>query len=248
MLKLFTITATTALILQLADVAQAELVPVLEDESVYGQVNDPNFNLDATSFNGGLFSGVDGGFTPTPARFYLKFQLPPYEKGTEIDSATLTGFYYDDYNINDNDLHGIYFVSSDTWSESTITWNNQPGQAFGLSETSFDAAQTSGRFVNFDLTRIVNQEYKGDGVVSLLVHANQESVIRNNQNWEYFVEKEFDSTKAFRLEVESADEMTQVPEASAILGLILFSLGSLHKGLNYWLGKHKNNRAWGITP
>ena len=244
MLKLLLI-GTTALTIQLADVAQAELViPVLEDESVYGRLDNPNFNLDETSFNGGLFSGVDGGFTPTPARFYLKFQLPPYVKGTDLRSATLTGFYYDDYDINDNDLHGIYFVSSDTWSESTITWNNQPGQAFGIREASFDAAQTSGRFIDLDLTQIVNREYKGDGLLSLLVHADRESVIRDNRNWEYFVEKEFDSTKAFRLEVEIANETAKVPEASATLGLIVFALGSvLYKGkLYHCLDKRKINR------
>jgi hypothetical protein len=178
------------------------VVPVVEDESVYLKASNPNYNLNGSSIRGGLFSGVDGGLTPSPARFYLKFQLPTYVPGTKITSATLTGYYNDDYNPTDDGTHGIYFVADDSWSESTITWNNQPGQAYGLSEAGFDAAKADvGTFVSWDITNIVNQEYQGDGTLSLLFHANNEGVYPENQNWEYFAEKEFDSTKAFQIKL-----------------------------------------------
>jgi len=177
-------------------------VPVAEDESVYAQEGNPNYNLDGSSYGGGLFTGVDGGDTASPARFYLKFDLPEFVPGTQVTSATLTGYYNDDYDPLDDGTHGIYFVASDNWSESTITWENQPGQAYGVPEASLDTAKvTVGNFINWDITNIVNQEYQGDGVLSLLFHANAEGLVATNRNWEYFAEKEFDSAKAFRLKL-----------------------------------------------
>lgn len=178
-------------------------VPVVGDESVYSSYNDPNDNfLTRSSVRGGLFTGVDGGISPSPARFYLKFNLPEFDPATQITAAKLTGFYNDDYDSADDRTHGIYFVASDTWSESTITWDNQPGQAYGVPEASFDAAKaTVGSFIDWDITKIVNQEYQGDGVLSLLFHANAEGLVADNRNWEYFAEKEFDSAKAFRIQL-----------------------------------------------
>jgi len=177
-------------------------IPVAEDESVYAREGDLNFNLHGSSHGGGLFTGVDGGNTASPARFYLKFDLPELIPGTQVTSATLTGYYNDNYTPVDDGTHGIYFVASDNWSESTITWENQPGQAYGVSEASLDAAKaTVGSFINWDITNIVNQEYQGDGVLSLLFHANAEGLVSTNQNWEYFAEKEFDSAKAFRIKL-----------------------------------------------
>ena len=186
------------------------IIPVSEDESVVtSATGDPTVNLSESSFNGGLYSGGDGGNYQSAARFYLKFNLPEPLANTEVISATLTGFYYDDFDENDDGTHGIYFVSSDSWSESTITFENQPGQAFGLPEATFDAAEANpGGFISWDLTPIVNQEYQGDGTLSLLFHAAQESVISDNRNFEYFVEKEYDSSKAFRLEITTAEADT----------------------------------------
>lgn len=188
-------------------------IPVTEDESVVTSAGgDPTINLNESSINGGLYSGVDGGVYQSAARFYLKFELPEYVDNTEITSATLTGFYYDDFDADDDGIHNVYFVASDSWSESSVTFSNQPGQAFGIPEASFDAAEaTPGHFVSLDLTSIANQEYKGDGTLSLLVHADGESVSSENRNFEYFVEKEYDSSKAFQLEVTMAGDKS-VPE------------------------------------
>lgn len=187
---------------EIEPVQETLTIPVLEDESVYLRQNDSDFNLDGSSYRGGLFTGVDGAVTASPARFYLKFDLPTFEPGTKVTAATLTGYYNTDYDPADDGTHGIYFVASDSWSESNITWDNQPSQAYGLSEATFNATdETVGSFVSWDLTHIVNQEYQGDGLLSLLFHAHAEGLVSENRNWEYFAEKEFDPTKAFRLEL-----------------------------------------------
>lgn len=184
-------------------------VPVLEDESVYSRQSDPNYNLSGNTVRGGLYSGVDGALTASPARFYLKFRLPNLMPGTKIVSAKLIGYYNDDFDATDDGDHGIYYVGSDSWSESNITWNDQPGQFFGTAEASFHAAAaTVGSFINSDITPIVNQIYQTDPdhLISLLFHAENESQDSTNKNWEYFAEKEFDPTKAFRIELTVAPE------------------------------------------
>lgn len=184
-------------------------LPVIDDESVYLKRSDPDYNLNLNTSKGGLFTGVDGAISDSPARFYIKFPIPTFVLGTKVVSAKLIGYYNDDYDPNDDDYHGIYYVGSDSWTESTITWNNQPGQFFGISEAGFNAATaTVGSFISWDVTPIVNQVYEGDPdrLISFLFHASRESTTSTNRNWEYFVEKDYDPSKAFRIELTVAPE------------------------------------------
>lgn len=183
--------------------------PVVDDESVYLRQSDPDYNLNLNTFRGGLYTGVDGAISQSPARFYVKFPLPALVPGTKVVSAKLIGYYNEDYDANDDDYHGIYYVGSDSWTESTITWDNQPGQFFGISEASFNAATaTVGSFISWDVTPIVNQVYEGDPdrLISFLFHASRESTTSTNRNWEYFAEKDYAPTKAFRIELTIAPE------------------------------------------
>lgn len=183
--------------------------PVIDDESVYLRRSDLDYNLNLNTHRGGLFTGVDGAIIDSSARFYVKFPLPTLVRGTKVVSAKLIGYYNDDYDANDDDYHGIYYVGSDSWTESTLTWNNQPGQFFGISEASFNAATAIvGSFISWDVTPIVNQVYEGDPdrLISFLFHASRESTTSTNRNWEYFAEKEYDPTKAFRIELTIAPE------------------------------------------
>jgi hypothetical protein len=60
-------------------------------------------------------------------RFYVKFDLTPFQYASAITSATLDLHCYTvtDYipGVNDVELYG---VGNNNWSESTITWYNQP--------------------------------------------------------------------------------------------------------------------------
>jgi len=64
-------------------------------------------------------------------------------------------------NAAQNSLH---FVSDDTWSESTITWSNQPG-ATTLLETKA-VPLVSGQWLEYDVTAIAQAELAGDGILS----------------------------------------------------------------------------------
>lgn len=224
------------ILLKMVDVGQAATLtlPVLDDESVVLPCGGCDYNINNSSFRGGLFSGVDAGISNSPAYFYLKFQLPTYVAQTQVTSAVLTGYYNDDYDEENDGSHGIYLVPGydvvpgiyDGWSESTLTWDNQPFNYQYFRDykriANFNAAQAKvGTFVSWDITLAVNSEYQGDGVLSLLFRPDNDVLERTNRNWEYFAEKEFDSTKAFRLEVTIA----AVPESTSALGSLVAAPG-----------------------
>jgi len=60
--------------------------------------------------------------------------------------------------------NALHFVSDDSWSENSITWNNQPGEDNLIST---DDVPIFGQWLEIDITALVNTEIMGDGVLSL---------------------------------------------------------------------------------
>jgi hypothetical protein len=174
------------------------VVPVAQDESVCSFA--PEKNYAANTNRGGLFVGSDGTGTGV-SRFYLMFDIPASIKPDDIVGASLWATYFDDLDRRDNGVSRIHFVASDDWTEDSLTWENQPGPTFGVPEATFDArAANVGDVVKFDVSSIVKQEVSaGDRLVSFLFAASNESATRENRNWEYFAEREFNPDKAFHL-------------------------------------------------
>ncbi len=90
-------------------------------------------------------------------RTFLKFDLTSY---TSISSARLFVYGSAQQGMNIN----AYKVSPDTWSESTITWNNAP--TFG---TYIGAASvgTSDQWYEIDVTSAAKDEITGNGTFSI---------------------------------------------------------------------------------
>lgn len=179
------------------------VLPVAEDESVLSFAPDKNY--DGNLNRGGLFVGADGTGTGV-SRFYLKFNVPEFVEPDDVQSATLWATYLDDLDRSDNGLHRIHFVGADDWSEDAITWDNQPGPSFGTPEATFDSgASKPGDLLTFDVGNIVREQLKlGDRVISFMFSAANESAGRDNRNWEYFAEREFDPNRAFHLTLATA--------------------------------------------
>jgi hypothetical protein len=176
------------------------IVPVAEDESVISGAPDKNY--DDNYLRGGLYAGVDGGLSG-PSRFYLKFDLPAYDDSLVLKKATLIGHHADDFDPANNGTDAIFFVAGDDWSEKTLDWSNQPGHAYGSPEAMVDMNNAPvGKDIKVDLTNTVRSQFQGDGVLSLMFQASNESVDPTNTNWEYFTEKEADPANAFRLELQ----------------------------------------------
>lgn len=204
------------LLLQTPEVARAVPIPVIEDASVLSDA--PSANQNANTFLGGLFTGTAG--SPERARFYLKFDLPTFAPETRIGAATLTGTYTDDLFDPVDGSHAIRFVSDDSWSELSITWNNQPsaGDVAAVWDPSLAPVQPVAQ--SFDLTALVDQQYRGDGVISLMFSALDEG---QDQTWEYWSSKEHATAAPFTLDVT----IVPVPEpgAGALLvgGLVMLA-------------------------
>jgi len=113
-------------------------------------------------------------------RMYLKFDLSSLPDGVRINSARL--FLYcskvTDPLAGASDLE-IREVLDDTWTESSITWNNQPAYGSLLDTKLVD---TAGIWWDLDVTSFVQGEFTGDKVVSLLG-----KMIIENEYWDRHV-------------------------------------------------------------
>lgn len=216
MRKMAQVFAVFTLLVALSPRAEASPILVSADATVAGGLF-AGVNFGDADGRGGLLSGRDGSAIFGPYRFYLMFALPLFAPETVISSATLQGFYNDDWDTFDDRTHSFYQAPTN-WTESTITWNNQPGSTGGPLAV-FDARQaTPGTFQSWDVTSTVNTAYLQQMLLfSLLFRADNEALgvapVINN-NLEYFASREFLSgARAFRLDVEVAS----APEPAMLL-------------------------------
>jgi hypothetical protein len=98
-------------------------------------------------------------------RTYLKFDLSGLPSGVIIDSAILHM-----YRTKDNDIPSAY-TTGDAWTETGITWNNQPGPGTFIC----DGALESDNWFKWDLTSYVASEFAGDKIVSVVLKFKDES-------------------------------------------------------------------------
>lgn len=182
------------------------IVPVTEDASV--NALNPDGNLNTITTRGGLFSGLDNFFSDY--HFFLKFSLPTLAAGETVKSAILIGTYTDKYG-GPASFHQIYFIPSDAWSESTVTFNTAP--AFGdATSAAFEAfGKKTGTSQSFDITQITRQEINGDKVLSLGVA----TVDGRLGDLEYFASKEFGAAQGFRLQL-SVQDGSAIPLPSGV--------------------------------
>lgn len=198
-----------------ASLSQASIVQVLEDAS-------PLFsNPDSTEFNDDGFLYVGDLATQHTVqdigRNYLKFQLPALVPGTQITSAILRGVHAERFNgADDFNPFDWYLALNDSWSDATITWNNQPGTS-GSPIASWDPTGASVNSVHsWDITSAVNGEYQGDGVISLVFRSRTEG---SSDNWNYWWSRDnLDGVTPFEIEYTiAAISNGAIPEVTSFL-------------------------------
>ena len=146
----------------------------------------------------------------------MKFDLSAaFTPGLEIGSATLRGFYEDDYDFFVNETHSLFLGAHDAWTEPGITGTTSPGRAVCRSPSSTPQPTTSGTtsgfvglFTSWNITAAANMGYLDDRTLSIVFRAGEAPGV---PNLEYFASKELDPNRAFRLEVEV------VPEPGSVL-------------------------------
>jgi hypothetical protein len=196
--------AVLAWTLAAARMVSGGVVPVAADVTV--NAANANSNLNSITTRGGLLSGLDD--TGSDYSFFLKFNLASVNPN-DVASATLIGNYTDDFGPVDS-FHQLYFVPDDGWSESTVTWNTRP--ALGATGADgFDAtAHSPGDVIQFDVTEEVRREAAGDGILSFALA----TVDGRFEDLEFFASREFDSARAFHIDITSVQAAIPLPSAA----------------------------------
>ena len=120
-------------------------------------------------------------------RSYLKFDLPSISPGKEITSATLHMYR----SCGDpSAMVNVYDVGSDSWSESTVTWNNKPTSS-ELIDTQ-DVGLSGDDWYTWDIKNAVINEYSnGDKELNLEVRLDQNEV---GKHQDFFSSEENDQS------------------------------------------------------
>jgi hypothetical protein len=106
-----------------------------------------------------LKTSTAAGFT---RRSYLKFNVGAL---ADLDGAKLRL-----YGSNTEDgtaaNASVFAVATDTWTETGITWNNQPAAGTELGALQFDGTAA---YKEIDISSFALQEYTGDGTLSIAI-------------------------------------------------------------------------------
>jgi 2',3'-cyclic-nucleotide 2'-phosphodiesterase (5'-nucleotidase family) len=133
-------------------------------------------------------------------RAWLRFQLPgAIPPGATITSARLR-IYQFDADPEGDDLAIEVRGGPDTWTESGITWNNQPLPGAVAHGPVTVSGADEHRWYEIDVNPLVTAEWAGDGVVSLVVRP----VTEGDTRWRSarFNTREFGTQLAPRLRIE----------------------------------------------
>ncbi len=187
-------------------------IPVLEDEGVSNSSPDTNFH--GNIVGGGLFVGLEPN-EDTVTRSWLKSDLTHVPKEVAIQSATLYAHLNGEYLVYDDEDApiGAYFSPDSTWSETTITWNNQPS----LEDTPSDFIDSPAspdmfdpqNWYGWDVTADVRMTLEDNKILTEVLKATDESA--NISCFKYFTEDEYYHFNASYLALEyTTPEMTNL--------------------------------------
>ncbi|MGD1041813.1 MAG: DNRLRE domain-containing protein [Sedimentisphaerales bacterium] len=110
------------------------------------------------------------GYNPEITRSYLKFDLSAIPAGQSIVSAVLR---LDTISLIDSPVIGAYYLDNDSWSESTLTWNNAPTN-FSILPTNTQSTVTG--YVFWTVTSDVSQVYGDDNIYSVVMKLTHEVI------------------------------------------------------------------------
>jgi len=150
-------------------------------------------------------------------RSYIRFSLSGMPEESVVSGVTLNLYQYDAGGFVP--IVNIHHVADDTWTQSSLTWNNQPLPAPGATDqiVTKDIGYEA-EWVSFDLLSSGVWDYGADlndGYVSLLIKSTEVGDERHNF---------YSSEETIEVNYRPYLEITVVPEPTA---LVLLGLGSL---------------------
>jgi PKD repeat protein len=123
-------------------------------------------------------------------RAYLTFDLSSIPVGKVITSVKLY-LYCTTVDSNPTVVINAH-ETQDSWTESTITWNNAPSVGAYITQTSVGA---SGQYYSWNITSYGLAQYQGDKLLSIVVKLPQDDPSQNNPNYARdFASKEYTGT------------------------------------------------------
>ena len=165
------------------------IIPVLEDESVVGPpYADDNYHV--SQDYGGLFVGQLSGVS---TRTWLKFNLSDVPTDREIGCARLFSYLETEYSTTADVPIGVFYSTDDSWSETTITWNNQPTMSptssYNVSSPDSPEMLVNKTWHNWDVTEDVKDALGDDKNISLVLRVFDE--LTGASNLKVFFEDEY---------------------------------------------------------
>jgi hypothetical protein len=134
---------------------------ILPADDVYGMQQNANTVKNETELKVTSHSGEKN------KRSLLKFDLSTIPTECIIDSATLELYLLTP--PGSSRVQQLYFVPNDSWTETTLTWNNQPGFTDLLATANTGTTANTSIVWGGSLGGKVGGEYAGDGKISLLI-------------------------------------------------------------------------------
>ena len=156
----------------------SDVVVVRVSDDTFTMDEEPSLTHDDFPTEGGLFCGNDsvgGGYV---ARVWLKFYLTHIPSSVAFTRATLN--LYMDYSFDSVDEpFGVYFSENDTWSEDTLTWDNEPDYD-PVPVDVIDSPSSPNMFLDdnwyeWEITEEAIQAIGDDGVLTLVLRQVDES-------------------------------------------------------------------------
>ena len=214
-----------------AAVADSFTLLPTNDTFVYNQQPDNNFNAPGgTPY--GLASG-EFNYASFDQRIYLMFDLSSIMPAYNVTAASLYLYQAEGSDPFVTELGtALYHVSNDSWSESTLTWNNAPPA--GASPIAFNSnggAYRGWSSWNLYQNGLWNPSVDPDGLVSLRLS----ETYHGDQSHDYFSKDYYNQDPELRPRlVISADAITSaVPEPSTLqfvgTGLLALVLTTLSR-------------------
>ena len=145
-----------------------------KSECTFADSYHPNtaFGYESTTgYTGTVYVGT---FGLGMYRSYLKMKsLPELNKGDMIVNATVNlhlynNSFYDDMNVS------AYYVTN-SWSQSTLTWNNKPSFESNVVDYETFVANDSNAWHDWDVTSCVKRWYNGETNNGIMLKAPDES-------------------------------------------------------------------------
>lgn len=171
-----------------------DIIPSDDAQVVQGD-SSANFgtasSIYVASANGGNYQNERGWF-----KFDLTKQIPP---GAVIVSAQLRLYCYS-ADENQSMVTAVQASSDDSWSETSVTWDNQPSLEPGVIDETTLKTNENHKWIEWNVTSFVSTEQNGDRTISLVVKAATEGA--DPYKTYLFDSKEYSSVLAPRLRIE----------------------------------------------